>query len=516
MFPYDAARISFLCGELDQARRDLDSQITMSRAWLGRLRRELEAEAIAASTSMEGIRVTVDEVRRILVGETVDGVSDNDRRLVEGYREAMSYVLRRSDAAGFRWEVELIVALHDRVLAGHFGLGAGRLREKQVWVRNDASGDVVFTPPEPTEVLPLLRDACETMERGDEHPALKAAWFHLVIAAIHPFADGNGRAARVLASLAMYRGGFRRPEFTSLEEWWGRHLADYYSAFQCLGDHFDPHADVTPFIESHVRAQVAQVRALRARNRVQAELWTALVNICEEEGLEARLADPLWEAFFGHRLTAGYYRAVADISSGTVTNDLGRAVAGGLLDARGRRGGRWYAAGGRLHRRMAEVLGIGVPANGEPDRAWIISLVTDRLFGFGPEAGAIRRFLDECRALTHDQIVAADLAWSHRFDSPERDALLASRQLAKTAVTETPAAREAWVQAQEEVLAIQSSTTTWRSLLHRLPAHIPDTFVEAALLAVVARNLIDAGDYCRLVATVAAVAPWVGSGCSGK
>jgi Fic family protein len=47
----------------------------------------------------------------------------------------------------------------------------------------------------------------------------------VAVAAIHPFRDGNGRVARVVASLAMYRGGFNLPEFTSLEEWWGRHRA---------------------------------------------------------------------------------------------------------------------------------------------------------------------------------------------------------------------------------------------------------------------------------------------------
>jgi len=38
--------------------------------------------------------------------------------------------------------------------------------------------------------------------------------------AIHPFADDNRRTARIVASLVMYRGGLRHPQFTSLEEWW--------------------------------------------------------------------------------------------------------------------------------------------------------------------------------------------------------------------------------------------------------------------------------------------------------
>jgi Fic family protein len=60
--------------------------------------------------------------------------------------------------------------------------------------------------------------------------------------------DGNGRTARVLAWLAMYRAGFRHPAFTSLEEWWGRYPRQYYEAFVCLGRVFDRSADVTPFM----------------------------------------------------------------------------------------------------------------------------------------------------------------------------------------------------------------------------------------------------------------------------
>src|SRR5439155_9702338 len=118
----------------------------------------------------------------------------------------------------------------------------------------------------------LVGELCRHLQRSTDHPAIQAAWAHVALAAIHPFADGNGRAARVLASLAMYRGGFRRVEFTSLEEWWGGHLRDYYQAFQCLGSAFDPDRDVTSFIQAHVRAQVAQVRALRLADRLQSEM----------------------------------------------------------------------------------------------------------------------------------------------------------------------------------------------------------------------------------------------------
>jgi hypothetical protein len=69
----------------------------------------VEAEAVAASTSMEGIPVTVEEVHRILAGDRPPETRQEDAALVRGYRDAMSFVLRRADDAGFRWDRELLI-----------------------------------------------------------------------------------------------------------------------------------------------------------------------------------------------------------------------------------------------------------------------------------------------------------------------------------------------------------------------------------------------------------------------
>jgi len=45
-------------------------------------------------------------------------------------------------------------------------------------------------------------------EFKSSHPLLQAAYAHYVLVAIHPFADGNGRVARALASVFTYRAAF--------------------------------------------------------------------------------------------------------------------------------------------------------------------------------------------------------------------------------------------------------------------------------------------------------------------
>jgi hypothetical protein len=108
---YDADAGLRLAGELDLWRTQLDYRGPLPRAWAGRLRRDLEAEAVAASTSMEGIPVTVEEVHRILAGDLPSQTREEDAALVRGYRDAMSFVLRRADDHAFRWDRELLIGL---------------------------------------------------------------------------------------------------------------------------------------------------------------------------------------------------------------------------------------------------------------------------------------------------------------------------------------------------------------------------------------------------------------------
>jgi Fic family protein len=388
LLPYDAGSVDQLIDELDRWKQRLDYRGTLPRVWAGRLRRDLEAEAVAASTRMEGVNVTVDEVRRILAGEPPPEVPPGDRALVEGYSDAMNFVLRRADDPAFRWTSELIIALHDRVLAGRHSEGAGRLRtDRPAFVVNRLTREQVFLPSPGEEVPALVDEACTRMENGHPHPALAAAWVHIAIAAIHPFRDGNGRTARICASLAMYRGGFQLPEFTSLEEWWGRHLTEYYDAFKGLGEQFDRNVDVTAFVEAHIKAQLHQVRALDLQERVQRQIWTALEEAAEDAHLEGRVANALWDAFFGRNVTAGYYRSLTDVSPATATKDLSGAVSARLLRAEGERRGRRYLPTDELYQQAGFWLGIDVagPLEAAGDR--IVAELSARLTWTGEALG---------------------------------------------------------------------------------------------------------------------------------
>ncbi len=369
MFQYSlTSEIQADIDRFEQTAKRLDVVSTLPRTWSGRVRRDLQAQAIGASVALEGVPVTADEVRRILAGDKPPGVSDEDTALVNGYREAMQFVLSRADDQAFTWTAEVFRSIHASVMARSWAERAGLYRDRQVWLTNSATGEQVYLPPAIEEVPALVDDLATWLESdGNQAPALvQAALAHVWLAAIHPFRDGNGRTARIVASLVMYRRGHRLPQFTSLEEWWGAHPVDYYAAFDCLGSGWSPSVDVTPFVAAHVSAQRRQVDALSLKNATEKLLWVALEDIVVYElGMDARAANALWDAFFGRVVTNRYYRGVADLRQVTASHDLKLLQASGLLAAQGGGRSRDYVGTLKLMRRLVELFDLPLDVGGD-------------------------------------------------------------------------------------------------------------------------------------------------------
>ena len=78
------------------------------------------------------------------------------------------------------------------------------------------------TPAEMHRLVEVLRSD----QFREAHPVIQAAYAHYALAAVHPFADGNGRVARVLASVYLLRA-------TSLPlVVWADQKADYLDALE--------------------------------------------------------------------------------------------------------------------------------------------------------------------------------------------------------------------------------------------------------------------------------------------
>lgn len=158
----------------------------------------------------------------------------------------------------------------------------------------------------------------------------------------------------------------------------GGHFQDRPAA-ELAVETLDPNADVTPFVRAHMEAQLHQVRALDLRERVQHRIWMAVEEAVTAAGLAPRVANAVWDAFFGRSVTPRYYRPLADVSPATATHDLGAAVAAGLLRPEGRARSRRYQAGDGLYMRIGAALGVRFEESGDVARAIIIGELTKRV-----------------------------------------------------------------------------------------------------------------------------------------
>jgi Fic family protein len=101
---------------------------------------------------------------------------------------------------------------------------AGRLQgagEERVQVIDNASQQVLHTPPPATQLPERLAQMCEFANdvnhtQGYVHPIVRAIILHFWLAYDHPFVDGNGRTARALFYWSMLAQNYWLFEFVSI------------------------------------------------------------------------------------------------------------------------------------------------------------------------------------------------------------------------------------------------------------------------------------------------------------
>jgi len=120
-----------------------------------------------------------------------------------------------SSDPGWRLNVEALRAVHDEAVGGC------DFRDIELRV---AHGHVF---PAPSSINSLLTDTFGRLAQSDDPAPLKAAQAHLELLGIHPFFDGNGRTARLAASLILIRDGFKSTLLAATEQHFDMDPLDY-------------------------------------------------------------------------------------------------------------------------------------------------------------------------------------------------------------------------------------------------------------------------------------------------
>ena len=178
-------------------------------ASMAALARNLLRSESAASSRIEGVRISNKRLARAAYARGDGGRGDNRAAEVLGNVEAMERAIELG-AGAEPFTVADIKDVHRRLLRFTEDHPiAGVLRTKQGWIGGNDYHPIgaVYVGPPHDRVPGLLEDLCKFTARTDVAPVAQAAIAHAQFENIHPFADGNGRTGRALIYAILRRRG---------------------------------------------------------------------------------------------------------------------------------------------------------------------------------------------------------------------------------------------------------------------------------------------------------------------
>jgi Fic family protein len=353
---------------IDELRRELRHYVAEPTRWVGQIRRVLAARAIQGSNSIEGFNVSVEDAIAAIEGDEPTEATLENWQANQGYRRAMTYVLQLARDEHFRYSAQLLSSLHFMIAEYSLKAGPGIWRGGPVWVRNDATGEIVYEAPEAEEVPRLVDRLIDQLQTDESVPVLiRAAMAHLNLVMIHPFRDGNGRMARCLQTLVLARERILEPPFSSIEEYLGANTESYYRVLAQVGKgRWQPEGDATAWVRYCLQAHYVQAASVLRRVRESEGLWSRLDALRQKHGLPERTVTPLFDAAIGLRVRNASYRSALRrfdeaISNQVATSDLRSMVSAGLLEQHGAKRGTYYRAAETLQAIYADVRGKRTP-----------------------------------------------------------------------------------------------------------------------------------------------------------
>jgi len=228
------------------------------------LRRRARVRSTHYSTRIEGNRLTFVEAEQVIEGKATE-LRGRERDVAE-VRNYWNALLRVEE-----WAVKKAPLTEDLIRRLHALVEKVArakptpYRDGQNVIRDSASGAIIYLPPEAKDVPALMAALVGWVNRAEKEglPApLIAALVHYQFVTIHPYYDGNGRTARLLATFILHWGGYGLHGFFSLEEHHARDLAAYYNSLTVHPHHNyyegRADADLTPWMEYFMRT-LAQV-----------------------------------------------------------------------------------------------------------------------------------------------------------------------------------------------------------------------------------------------------------------
>lgn len=206
--------------------------ISLPLVTLEQIRQEARVRSTHYSTLIEGNRLTLSETESAIKSKKIYFFGmERDAAEVRNYWTALVRVGEWAEKS-IELNEDLIKKLHGLVMKGARA-GVSSYREKQNVIRDSQTEAIVYTPPEAKDVQPLMSSmvtwANHSLKAKFPVPIISAI-LHYQFVTIHPYYDGNGRTARLLATYLLNRETYSLSGMYSLEEFHARDISAYYTA----------------------------------------------------------------------------------------------------------------------------------------------------------------------------------------------------------------------------------------------------------------------------------------------
>ena len=323
-------RITAALTRVERARGFLEGA-QLSPDWIAEAQARALVREAHFTTHLEGTQLSLEQAERIYAGEAVPEADLEDRVELLNYRNAFDLVAGYL-GRGSGISEDLIKDLHRRLVLGVRGNRArpGEYRTIQCYVVNQATGQITYTPPPPERVPGLMAELVAWLNAETEiSPVLVAGLAQFQLVDIHPFCDGNGRTARLLATLCLYRTGYDFRQLFTLSEYYDRDRRAYYDAIRSVRTQ---ELDMTGWLEYFVEGLATQLREVQE----QGERALRQEALTQAHDISARQRQALAYAAEHGELTIQQFEALCpEANRRSLQRDLRALVAAGLLVTEG-------------------------------------------------------------------------------------------------------------------------------------------------------------------------------------
>jgi Fic family protein len=258
--------------------------------------KQFESDAVVRTvyhgTHIEGNDLSLIQTKKVLEGEDVVARA-RDIQEVINYRKVVQLLDDLAQKRG-DYSKDMLLEIHtDTVHKIVAEEKVGVIRNTQVVVKDEQTGEIIFNPPSFVEVPYLLDDFfawLNDQEARQTHPILRAGIAHYILVAVHPFVEGNGRTARAFASLVLMREGYDIKRFFALEEHFDQDPAAYYHAFSLVDKQSKNIAqrDLTPWLEYFTKTVAIELGKIKEKVKKLSMDTRLKVKIGEQVALTER------------------------------------------------------------------------------------------------------------------------------------------------------------------------------------------------------------------------------------